>query len=194
VNYFAAKDSATYPYEYSNATQAERLDRTDDEYQEKLAADEQSESPRGETRFDHAMNIVTSSDYCVQCHIVGDFVPKTSERAMAPDLSLVHHRMRPDYLRRWLANPKQVLPYTPMPVNIKYSADAPHLGGVSQSLYHGTSIEQLDGLVDLLMNYPRYAKRRAPVAGLVQPATTTAETGGVTADEQASGSDEIETP
>jgi cytochrome c2 len=178
VNYFAAKDNATYPYEYSNAIQEQRLDQADAEYQARLAADAAAEKPRGETRFDHSMNIVTSSDYCVQCHIVGDFVPKTSERAMAPDLSVVHRRIRPEYLRRWLANPKQLLPYTPMPVNIKYSADAPNQGGVAQSLYHGTSIEQLDGLVDLLMNYPRYAKSRAPVSGLVQAPTTTAEGSG----------------
>ena len=108
--------------------------------------------------------------------IFGPDQPAILYGAMAPDLSVIHQRLRPDYLKRWLANPKQILPYTPMPVNIKYTADAPNLGGVSQSLYHGTSLEQLQGLVDLLMNYPRYAKRRAPVAELVQPgdaATTT---------------------
>jgi hypothetical protein len=91
---------------------------------------------------------------------------------MAPDLSAVNRRLRPDYLKRWLANPKQILPYTPMPVNIKYNADDANLGGVAQTLYDGTSLQQLQGLVDLLMNYPRYAKSRAPVAGLVQPAAS----------------------
>ena len=33
VNYFAAKDNATYPYEYSDATQDARLDEEDAEYQ-----------------------------------------------------------------------------------------------------------------------------------------------------------------
>ena len=90
---------------------------------------------------------------------------------MAPDLSEVNRRMRPDYVKRWIANPKQGLPYTPMPVNIKYNANDPHLGGVSQMLFRGTSLEQLQAVVDLLMNYPQYAKSRAPVSGLVQPPT-----------------------
>jgi hypothetical protein len=61
-----------------------------------------------------------------------------------------------------------------MPINIQFNADAPNLGGVSQELYHGTSIEQVDALVDLLMNYPRYANQRAKVAELVKPVTAEA--------------------
>jgi hypothetical protein len=144
------------------------------------------------------MNIVTSSNYCVQCHIVGDFEPKTSDRAKAPDLSVVNARLRPDYLKRWIANPKQILPYTPMPVNVKYNAQDPKfLGGVEQKLYRGTSLEQLDALVDLLMNYQVYTKERAPVAELVPTApaaapgasTTTAES---STSSEAEGSEEVQ--
>jgi hypothetical protein len=179
VNYFAARDQAVYPYAYSDANQQERLNAAEQEYQERLRALAESERPRGATRFDQAMNIVTSSDYCVQCHLVGDFVPKASPRAMAPDLAEVHRRLRPEFMKRWIANPKQGLPYTPMPVNIKYNASDPHLGGVSQLLFRGTSLEQLQAVVDLLMNYPRYSMSRAPIAGLVQPpsATPAPETG-----------------
>lgn len=170
ANYFAAKDNAAYPYAADPATDTKRLAKEDATYSEKLA-NLSGDKPRGETRFDHVMNIVTSSNYCVQCHIVGDFEPKTSDRAKAPDLSAVNRRLRPDYLRRWIANPKQILPYTPMPVNVKYNAeDAENLGGVEQSLYVGSSLEQLEGLVDLLMNYPQYTKGRASVADLVPPA------------------------
>jgi hypothetical protein len=55
-----------------------------------------------------------------------------------------------------------------MPVNIPYDPNAPNLGGVSQELYHGTSIDQVDALVDLLMNYDEFAKRRSSVAELVK--------------------------
>jgi hypothetical protein len=61
-----------------------------------------------------------------------------------------------------------------MPVNIPYDANAAHLGGVSQSLFPGTSIEQLDGLVDFLMNFDTYAKRHTSVKELVkEPAGAT---------------------
>ena len=51
-------------------------------------------------------------------------------------------------------------------------ANADHLGGVDQKLYHGSSLEQLDGLVDLLMNYPTYAKNQSSVSTLVQSASS----------------------
>ena len=166
VNYFAAKSDVNYPYEFMATNLQPAIDKAEEKYQESLTV--AAEKPPQGSRFDHAMNIVTSNDYCVQCHIVGDFVPKTSNRAMAPDLSVVYDRLRPNYLKRWIANPKQILPYTPMPVNVKYDANAKNLGGVSQGLYHGSSLDQLNGLVDLLMNYPRYAKSHATVSQLIQ--------------------------
>lgn len=95
--------------------------------------------------------------------------------------------MRPDYLRSWIAKPDRILPYTGMPENIKYQSDSPTLGGVSQNLYHGTSIDQLDGLVDLLMNFDQYARRRSPIAPLVQSAAPAADAEGGEADTNPAG-------
>ena len=41
---------------------------------------------------------------------------------------------------------------------------------MDQSLYPGTSTQQLDALVDLLMNFDAYTRQRAPVAPLVEAA------------------------
>jgi hypothetical protein len=71
-----------------------------------------------------------------------------------------------------------ILPYTPMPVNVKYVASAPNKGGVSQDLYHGTSVEQVDALVDLLMNYDEFARENTSIKALVPampPAASAAE-------------------
>ena len=119
-------------------------------------------------RFDAAMDIVADANYCVQCHIVGDFVPVTSQRALAPDLGLVYKRLRPQYLRDWIAKPSWILPYTAMPENIPYVPGNPHLGGIPQSLYQGTSIDQLDGLVDLLSNFGRYTTERVNVKKVIE--------------------------
>ena len=54
-------------------------------------------------------------------------------------------------------NPARYLPYSPMPVNIPYEPTPPNFGGIDQSLCPGTSIEQLDALVDLLSNFDHYA-------------------------------------
>jgi hypothetical protein len=118
-------------------------------------------------RFDHALRIVVGKQSCVKCHLVADFDPDTSARAKAPNLAEVYRRLRPDYVRQWIAKPGALRPYTPMPVNITYDPAAAHLGGLDQNLYHGTSVEQLDALVDLLLNFDQYRSARTPIAPLI---------------------------
>jgi cytochrome c2 len=56
--------------------------------------------------------------YCAKCHLIGDYRPEGDTlTSLAPNLQDVARRIRPDYLRRWLADPRSVLPYTAMPVN-----------------------------------------------------------------------------
>ncbi|MFO0817775.1 MAG: hypothetical protein U1A77_07535 [Pirellulales bacterium] len=169
AEYFARLDGVEYPYTATEQRQPSYLAEKEAAYQAKLKeAAVAGDQPRD--RMQDALRMVTNSNYCVKCHLVGDFEPTGSERAKAPNLAKIYERLRPGYLRDWIANPKRLLPYTSMPVNIPYDPDAPNLGGISQDLYHGTSIEQVDALVDLLMNYDNYAKQKALVAPLVQQA------------------------
>jgi hypothetical protein len=124
--------------------------------------------PRG--HLSDAMRIVTNGNYCIKCHRVGDFDPAGIDRVKAPDLSVVYRRLRPDYLRTWIAKPTAILPYSSMPINIPYDSAAPQLGStLSQDLYPGDSLEQMQALVDLLMNYDQYAREQSRVAPLVAP-------------------------
>ncbi|HEY6564070.1 MAG TPA: hypothetical protein VIY86_06210, partial [Pirellulaceae bacterium] len=145
VDYFAAKDDYLSPYEYDPQTSLARMESKNREFAKS--------HPASESRLDDAMKIVTNTNYCVKCHWIGEFRPEGSLRAQAPDLAVVQFRLRPEFVRKWVANPKRILPYTNMPVNVPYDPTAEHLGGVAQDIYPGTSIEQLDALVDLLMNY-----------------------------------------
>ena len=167
--YFAAKDNTNYPHEFQSRRRGDHLASADERYQEVAGEDR--------TRLNDAMKIVVNGNYCVKCHLVGDFVPKGSPRALAPNLAKVFERLRPDYVKRWIANPKMILPYTAMPVNVPYDPEAAQLGGVSQDLFVGTSEDQVDGLVDLLMNFDEYARRRAKIAPLVQEPKTADATG-----------------
>ena len=139
VDYFSAVDGAEYPYVYDP-----RLDES--------AVDIAEQKHPG--HLDGAMRIVTNNNYCVKCHLVGDYAPAGSLKALAPQLERVHERLRPDYVHGWIANPKRYLPYTGMPVNIPY--DKP----VSQDLYVGDSEQQLGALTDLLMHYDEFTKRQ----------------------------------
>ena len=57
-----------------------------------------------------------------------------------------------------------------MPVVIPYAGGTP----VPQTMYHGTPTEQLDGVVDLLMNYDRYTAGRSKIKEMVKTDQQTA--------------------
>jgi cytochrome c551/c552 len=139
VDYFAVVDGAEYPY-VADA----RLDESS------LAAAERAYPGH----LQDALKIVTNTNYCVKCHLVGDYTPPGSVKALAPQLGRVHERLRPGYVHDWIANPKRFLPYTGMPVNIPF--DKP----VSQDLYKGTSEQQVSALTDLLMHFDTFAKSK----------------------------------
>lgn len=149
VDYFAAKDNVTYPYEFDARTRSEHLARAEEAHP---------------GRLDDALKIVTNSNYCIQCHHVGDYVAKGSPKALAPNLDQVHDRLRPEFLRNWIANPKRLLPYTGMPVN--FPQDKP----ADQNLFHGSSLEQIDAVVDLLLNFDSHLSTRTSITPMVQVA------------------------
>lgn len=153
VNYFAAKSNADFPYEYNQRRRGDYLASVEQAHPE---------------LFEDAMKIVTDGNYCVKCHSVGDYQAIGAIKTLGPNLSEVYRRIRPEYVRKWIGNPVRILPYTGMPVNIPYDPHAANLGGVNQALFPGTSVQQLDGVVDLLMNFDEYAERQTSVRSLVK--------------------------
>jgi hypothetical protein len=162
VDYFAAKSNAEFPYEYNPR-------------RSNLLAQKEAVHPGGRLLED-AMKIVTDRNYCVQCHSFGDYEARApADKTIGPRLDQVYRRLRPEYLHRWVANPPRILPYTGMPVNIPYEPPVASL----QQLFPGTSSQQLDGVVELLMNFDEYARRQTNVKALVREPTavTTPGTG-----------------
>jgi mono/diheme cytochrome c family protein len=148
VNYFAAVDGVDYPYDFDPRTRASHLES------------QEAEHPN---RLNDAMKIVTDNNFCTKCHLLGDFSPTGSERAKAPHLDRIYKRLRPGFTMDWIANPKRLLPYTSMPVNLPY--DKP----VSQLLYKGTSDQQLNAVVDLLLNYDRFMEAKTSITPMITP-------------------------
>lgn len=149
VNHFAAKDNAEFPYEYDERTRSDYL-----------AAQEASHP----NRLEDALKLITDNNFCVKCHKIGDFTPPGAAAALAPNLADVYRRIRPTYLRDWLANPARLLPYTGMPVNFPKNKPA------DQKLFAGTSEEQIQAIVDLLLNYDEVMKGKTSIKPLVKPA------------------------
>jgi cbb3-type cytochrome oxidase cytochrome c subunit len=145
VAYFAAVDDVQHPYSFDERTRNTHL----------ISAEAEREDRLGDAL---KLTVVV----CKQCHLIGDFKPAGNAAAMAPNLERIHKRLRPDYLRQWLAKPTSILPYTNMPANFeRYELN-------NQGLYHGTSQEQLDAVVDLLLNYDQVMKERTTVNKLVE--------------------------
>ena len=177
VDYFKALDNAEYPYEADPRTrelEQKKLDReylvqltaslSKPDFDKRFADNQETYYGNQDLRLGDAMRIVVNQDFCVTCHRVGDFTPPAKpDSGQAPNLADVGRRLRPDYVRRWIANPKRTLPYTGMPQNVK------PFEPLRQSLYHGNSEQQVDALVDLLMNFDRYMNRRTSIGGMVPP-------------------------
>ncbi len=153
VDYFAAMSNSEFPYEYNARRRTDYL----------------AELEKGHPALlNDAMKIVTDGNYCVKCHSVGDYQVRGAVKALGPNLDQVYRRLRPDYVHRWVANPQRILPYTGMPVNIPFDPAPPNFGGVNQALFPGSSMAQLGGVVDLLMNFDEYTRRQTSVKGLVK--------------------------
>ena len=147
VNYFAAVSGVGFPYTSDPSPQTE------------------VGTNHGQAALmDQAMRLVTDrKTYCAKCHLIGDFNPGgETQTILAPNLAEVGHRIRPDYLRRWLADPKSVLPYTGMPVN--FPPEGPPMG---QDLLPGTSRRQLDAVAELLLQYDVHLQSRTSIRTMV---------------------------
>lgn len=179
VEYFAAIDDLQDAYDFS--------ERRTDEYV-------QAHEAAHPGRFDDALGIVANTNYCVKCHIVGDYnavgqaTAFGTDKAAAPDLSKVYGRLRPEYMRRWIANPKLSIPYTGMPVNIPPNTPVP------ATLYDGDSLQQVDALVDLLANFDKYAREQTDVSSVVEQSNPPAADGADAASSEPAANDQASNP
>jgi cbb3-type cytochrome oxidase cytochrome c subunit len=161
VNYFAAADNANYPYEASIVRQDSRLV----ELQAVYAKRAEEENRPNANRLDDALKIVIDKkNFCAQCHFIADFAPDGQGRNRGPNLADVHRRLRPEYLRDWIANPKMILPYTGMPVNFGYEPHLKQHSKLPPSLFVGNGEQTVEALVDLLMNFDQYSKQKNLIA------------------------------
>jgi mono/diheme cytochrome c family protein len=108
-----------------------------------------------------AYRLVTDRNLCLQCHNVGD-VP--SGLPQGPNLALTAERLRPEWVKEWIANPDRLFGYKPaMPQNFPKNPVS------YQKVFVGSSIEQVTAVRDVLMDLPRLAdmpgnRSRAPLA------------------------------
>ena len=137
-----------------------------------------------DSRLDDALKIVINKAGCIACHAVNDQRPEGGDRGNGPNLADVHERLQPAYMKRWIAKPSWILPYTKMQELLPYKPDDPPTYGGFElpvlnpqgqpvvgadgkpklvELYHGTGSEQLQAIVDLLANFGSYLESKTSI-------------------------------
>ncbi|MEK6250058.1 MAG: hypothetical protein N2C12_17875, partial [Planctomycetales bacterium] len=179
VQYFAAHDNPTYPEQFEAVRDQVVLEAAEQRYEQRL-----EKAGLSGTRFGDALKIVINKAGCVSCHSVNDMTRDGGQFANGPNLGDVYRRLQPEYVKRWVAQPNWKLPYTKMQVLFPYRPQAPpSFGGfelfelddqgkpkldaagkpIPIELYHGTSKEQLQAVVDLLTNFGLYMESQTSI-------------------------------
>ncbi|WP_437223198.1 c-type cytochrome [Planctomicrobium sp. SH661] len=164
ANYFAAVDGAAYPYQLIPERQPE--------YQREAQAEYLKEFPHSEPKnYLDASWLVLNGPLCRKCHSVGgNIVTETdpSQVKRGPNLQRVERRLRPDYAKIWIHNPKWILPYTSMPQNFP-----PGGKSAMAELFDGENSRQEAATVDALFNYTHLIETVGPTT--YNPPETPAE-------------------
>jgi cbb3-type cytochrome oxidase cytochrome c subunit len=93
-----------------------------------------------------AYKLLTDRNLCLQCHDVGDV--RTSS-PQGPNLALTAERLRPEWVKQWIANPDRLFGYKPaMPQNF------PNDSLDYQDRFVGKTIDQVIAVRDILMLSP----------------------------------------
>src|SRR5690606_26830565 len=96
-----------------------------------------------------AFNLITDKNLCVKCHPIGGITPSGKPEELGPPLARAPQRLRPDWMFRWIANPKRLVPYTAMPVNFPKGKEQ------FQELFRGDSSDHVRAARDALINYDK---------------------------------------
>jgi mono/diheme cytochrome c family protein len=151
----AAEDKAK-PAEKEAAARARQDAQKEFDALKKLLADvpAKKKSPDAFAVDAYHLLVAGRAGACLQCHNVGPLEAKPNP--LGPAIDIVHDRLRPEWMERWLANPQRLITYQSfMPAN--YPRVPKLADEKDQNLYPGTPLAHITALRDLMMIYPKAA-------------------------------------
>jgi cbb3-type cytochrome oxidase cytochrome c subunit len=158
ADYFAARDGAEFPYQTIPQQQVGYIAELDKVHPDYLGAGWSMMANKGSP--------------CIQCHAIGQFKPTGGDQVVnGPDLKQVATRFRPEFLEKWIANPKRLVPYTAMPQNV-----APHgpLQIPVPKTFENRPIDMVRSIRDTLLNYINVVEQQLAGAKPPLPASPAA--------------------
>jgi cytochrome c2 len=135
ANFFAAHDGVAYPYIEVGQREETYLQAKD--------------AKLGASHLEAGWKLLNNQNLCIKCHQMGGKQPAGKPEEQGPSLVRAHERLRPDWMIRWIANPKRFAPYTAMPVNFDKTKS------LYQEEFKGSSLDQAEATRDALLNYGR---------------------------------------
>jgi hypothetical protein len=109
-----------------------------------------------------AYRLLTDRELCFKCHSIGSVATASPQ---GPNLMLSAERLRPEWLKEWLAYPDRMFGYRPV-----MPQPFPNDSLQYQEMFVGRPLDQVTAVRDVLMDLPRVAelpgnRSRAPAAG-----------------------------
>lgn len=152
ANYFAAADGADFPYQEQGPSDTDYISAVETDYRNQgLLAEDQSYLKESWKTLNGPL--------CIKCHSVAGRKFKVSDPAkdiQGPNLNVVQNRLRADWVKLWIYNPKWITPYTSMPVNFAKNADQ------WPDLFKGNPEAHVTASRDALLNYSRLMEDIGP--------------------------------
>jgi cbb3-type cytochrome oxidase cytochrome c subunit len=96
-----------------------------------------------------AMENPARTDICGACHRIGSYQPQQPPDKLGPNLLDVKHRLRPDWVRRWVADPKRIYPGTTM---LSFPWGSEEYRQAHPQFYPGDAAKQVEAVSDYLFN------------------------------------------
>ncbi|MBI2870272.1 MAG: c-type cytochrome [Candidatus Omnitrophica bacterium] len=147
VAYFAALDGEPYPYE---------------SFETPAPTEEGLEA--GKQLFEMFK--------CLACHVAGEVPEGVPTENLAPDLTQVKHRLKPEWVKAWLEDPQKIQPGTRMPTNWPYIMGRYYVPPPAKDILGGDVALQIQAVRDYLMVFEGVEEEPEP---LPEPAVVPAE-------------------
>lgn len=150
ARYFEARDSVQYPFKADPRLAVAEFDRH-------AAAYQQNHPLRAKTAsYDQESWSMLTTTLCIKCHAVGGVefksAPNDPNVTRGPDLENVSRRLKAEWLKVWVSNPKWITPYTAMP--LPFPADKKDFA----PLFEGDATAQTLGVRDALLRYDQIVR------------------------------------
>jgi cytochrome c2 len=145
----AAEDAAKAAEGVSLAWDSE-LKRAQEQVQESTVEAQKARWLEREAYVTDAFRLFTDRNLCMKCHQIGNIMPGELKQ-QGPPLALASKRLRPGWVKYWVAHPQRFLPYdSVMPQYFPMDDPTRY-----QELFPGTALDRIRALRDVLMIWPR---------------------------------------